>query len=257
MRLKIGSMFVEMIAEYLERAKYLEADKSIYINKIIEHFEFIMFILYQVAVRDSVKELINDNVALKLQELSRNDEPNLKQINELARAVVSRRKYFPVLEFMGGIGRKYDGIRVAGIIDVNKVFGSGDANIISGYTKLAIRVVSDLTSILNWLQEALPQSALKGHRRLGEIGRTKNVLELIFELILDNNMEAMSVKYVEAMSGIMGKLKWEIKKFNQETALAYKEYKMKALELFRNNTFLFVVKSEAPHLEVLVQEKEV
>ena len=68
---------------------------------------------------------------------------------------------------MGSIGKKYDGVRVAGIIDVNKVFGSGDPDIINGYTKLVVRVVNDLSTILSWLEKALPLSPLKGHRRFG------------------------------------------------------------------------------------------
>ena len=38
-------------------------------NKIIEHFEFILFILYQVAVRDQSKEQINKDVRQRAQEV--------------------------------------------------------------------------------------------------------------------------------------------------------------------------------------------
>lgn len=42
-------------------------------------------------------------------------------------------------------------------------------------------------------------------------------------------MENLYKKYMDILSPIMLKLKWEIKKFNQEVALQYKEYKMKIL----------------------------
>ena len=42
-------------------------------------------------------------------------------------------------------------------------------------------------------------------------------------------MEVVGQKYIESMSPIMNRLKWEIKKFNLNTAAMYKEYKMKAL----------------------------
>ena len=74
-------MFIEMILEYLERAKYLETDKSIYINKIIDHFEFILFILYQVAIRDHIKAQIDSDIGSRTYELGRSEELNLKNIN--------------------------------------------------------------------------------------------------------------------------------------------------------------------------------
>ena len=70
-------------------------------------------------------------------------------------------------------------------------------------------------------------------------------------------MEIIGQKYIETMSPIMSRLKWEIKKFNLDTAAMYKEYKMKALEIFRNNTLLFIVRSEAPQLAEIVEDKEV
>ena len=130
---------------------------------------------------------------------------------------------------MNSIGKKYDGVRVAGIIDVNKVFSSGNSDIVNGYTKLVVRVVNDLVLILEWLLEVIQFSVLKGHRRSGELPRIKNILLLIFDLILDNNMDVMGQKYIESMSPIMNRLRWEIKKFNLDTAAMYKEYKMKAL----------------------------
>ena len=123
---------------------------------------------------------------------------------------------------MNSIGSKYDGVKVAGIIDVNKVFNSGNSDIVNGYTKLVVRVINDLLLILEWLIEAIPCSVLKGHRRYNEIHKIKNILLLIFDLILENNMEVIGHKYVDNMSAIMGKLKWEIKKFNMETSYMYK-----------------------------------
>ena len=72
----------------------------------------------------------------------------MKNVNEVAKLADKKRKYFDVIEFMSSIGKKYDGVRVAGIIDVNKVFSSGNSDIVNGYTKLVIRVVNDLVLIL-------------------------------------------------------------------------------------------------------------
>jgi len=44
----------------------------------------------------------------------------------------------------------------------------------------------------------------------------------LFRLILENNAENMGRKYQDVGTNIISKLKWEIKKFNQETANQYK-----------------------------------
>lgn len=73
-----------------------------------------------------------------------------------------KREYVEVIDFVAGVGGKFDGIKIAGIIDVNKVFDSNNPDIILGYNKLLIRVVSDLDNILEWLISALPHTRL-GH----------------------------------------------------------------------------------------------
>jgi hypothetical protein len=65
-KLKIGSTFIQMIGEYLERSKYLGSDKLIYITKIADHFEFILFVMYQLCVTDRLKEKLNTDIRSKI-----------------------------------------------------------------------------------------------------------------------------------------------------------------------------------------------
>jgi hypothetical protein len=52
----------------------------------------------------------------------------------------------------------------------------------------------------------------------------------------------MNRKYGENV----GKLKFEISKFNEETASLYREYIDKLIEMFKANTVVSIVKTEAP-----------
>lgn len=52
---------------------------------------------------------------------------------------------------MQGIGRKFDGIQIADIIDANKLFDNGSDDLVQSYTRLIINVISDLLKIINWL----------------------------------------------------------------------------------------------------------
>jgi hypothetical protein len=63
---------------------------------------------------------------------------------------------------------------------------------------------------------------------------------------VENNVESVNRKYVENVGGCVGKLKWEIKKFNQETASFYREYRDKLVEMFKTNTVVAIVKAETP-----------
>ena len=49
---------------------------------------------------------------------------------------------------------------------------------------------------------------------------------------------------MESECPAMIKLKWEIKKFNSETANLYKEYKVRLIEIFQNNTIIPIMRSE-------------
>lgn len=91
------------------------------------------------------------------------------------------------------------------------------------------RVVAELAQILRWLVTVLPNTHLKGYRECGRIGKLEHILMGMFGLFLENSMENTSRKYTEAIAPMMLKLKWEVKKFNQETANLYKEYKLKVL----------------------------
>jgi hypothetical protein len=49
---------------------------------------------------------------------------------------------------------------------------------------------------------------------------------------------------METMEPVMKGLKWEVKKFNSETSLLYKEYKLKLLEAFRSSTLNVGIKDK-------------
>ena len=60
--------------------------------------------------------------------------------------------------------------------------------------------------------------------------------------------------------GTTQKLKWDIKKFNQEVSLNYRDYKLRILEAFRNNTLCHIVTAEcqsSPEMVQIVKELEV
>lgn len=69
-------------------------------------------------------------------------------------------------------------------------------------------------------------------------------------------MELSHQRYLENVVPVMSKLKWEIKKFNSETAGLYKDYKLKLLEVFRNHTLLPTMKQEMPSMVSMLIDKE-
>jgi hypothetical protein len=87
----------------------------------------------------------------------------LKQLTDLSKINILQRKYYMVLEFLKLCGNKYDGIKVAGIIDVNKVYETNNIsdNIVHGYNKLVMRIFSDLERIISWFIELVPKTQMK------------------------------------------------------------------------------------------------
>lgn len=158
-----------MIGEYLERSKYLEANKSIYLLKILEHFEFILSMLYQLCLRESIKRRITTDILAELMEneKQKNEEVSaisLKKLNELAQINMAKREYAQVLEFLNSCGTKYDGIKIVGIVDVNKVYEANNETIETSYVKVVSLVVSELVRILRWLVSLLPNTHLRAYR---------------------------------------------------------------------------------------------
>ncbi len=45
-----------------------------------------------------------------------------KKLNEYTKIYLFKRKYSQLIEFIAMCGNKFDGIKVPGIIDINKVF---------------------------------------------------------------------------------------------------------------------------------------
>lgn len=55
-------------------------------------------------------------------ENEKNEELAKKSMNEIFKISSLKRSYNEILDFLKSIGNKYNGIRIAGIIDVNKVY---------------------------------------------------------------------------------------------------------------------------------------
>ena len=79
------------------------------------------------------------------------EETHLKFINELVKDELFRKKYVLFYEFLKKIGKKFDGVQIVGIIDVNKAYDSPLDDIVTGYTRLIIRILSDLLKIIQWI----------------------------------------------------------------------------------------------------------
>jgi hypothetical protein len=62
---------------------------------------------------------------------------------------------------------------------------------------------------------------------------------------------------LETLGSVINKLKWEIKKFNQETANQYKEYRTKLIEVFKAHSIITIVRAEIPQLADTAEDKEV
>lgn len=91
-----------MIIEYLERSKYLESNKAIYLKKILEHFQFIMFMLYQVCVRDYLKQRLTTNIIGEIQqnETQKSEETasiSWKTLNDLSKSLMFKKKYSQIV----------------------------------------------------------------------------------------------------------------------------------------------------------------
>lgn len=146
-------------------------------------------------------------------EQAKSDETLLRFLHEIVRDVSHRRKFMRVFEFLDSIGSKFDGVQIAGIIDVNKLYESGNDDLIGSYTKLVLRIVSDLEVIVDWI---IPISHRIGqHSKSTYLRHLPTLLREIFSLSLENNTEHLTQKYLSNIPPMVGKLKWELKKFNQ------------------------------------------
>lgn len=83
---------------------------------------------------------------------------------------------------MKKIGNKFDGIQIADIIDVNKVYDTATDDRVINYTRLVMRILADLLKIIKWI---LPFSEMIGHHAKKQyLERMPDLIKELYSLIL-------------------------------------------------------------------------